>query len=199
VCQIAILEAFAGLEDRRRAGQRHTLALCLALFTLAITAGNQWLAIGDWITSYREQIELLKPQKIDCPLIALYVVLCYALIIPSILRVLLSFDVQPDAGETIGLDGKVLKGFISTWNEFRPHPAIMLVNAYIALVGLILEPFEVDAKTNEIKALPIWLKNWLFKELFSYLMPLPKNNLPVNFRQWQWLYCCSQREPTEFT
>lgn len=29
MCQIAIIEAFAGLEDpRRRAGQRHTLPLC---------------------------------------------------------------------------------------------------------------------------------------------------------------------------
>lgn len=34
VNQIAILEACAGLKDpRRRAGQRHTLPLCLALFT----------------------------------------------------------------------------------------------------------------------------------------------------------------------
>ncbi len=35
--QIAIIEAFNELEDpRRRAGQRHTLPLCLALFTLAM-------------------------------------------------------------------------------------------------------------------------------------------------------------------
>jgi len=131
----------------------------------------------------------IKAQKIDCPLIALYVVLCYALIIPSILRVLLSFDVQPDAGETIGLDGKVLKGLYQLENDnlnSDSHPAIMLVNAYIALADLILEPFEVDAKTNEIKALPILIEKLALQELFSYLMPLiPKNNLPVNFRQWQ--------------
>jgi predicted transposase YbfD/YdcC len=30
----------------------------------------------------------------------------------------------------------------------------MLVSAYIVERGLILEPFQVDAKTNEIKALP---------------------------------------------
>jgi len=58
----------------------------------------------------------IKAQK-NGPLIALYVVLCYALIIPSILRVLLSFDVQPDAGETIGLDGKVLKGLYQLEND----------------------------------------------------------------------------------
>ncbi|MEH2262092.1 hypothetical protein [Nostoc sp.] len=34
------------------------------------------------------------------------------------------------------------------------HPAIMLVSSYIVERGLILEPFQVDAKTNEIKALP---------------------------------------------
>ncbi len=39
---IEIIKAFAGLEDpRRRAGQRHNLPLCLALFTLAIAAGNK--------------------------------------------------------------------------------------------------------------------------------------------------------------
>ncbi|WP_293105140.1 hypothetical protein [Moorena sp. SIOASIH] len=37
VSQIAIIEAKAGLEyPRRRAGQRHTLPLCLPLFTLAM-------------------------------------------------------------------------------------------------------------------------------------------------------------------
>ena len=40
-----------------------------ALFTLAIAAGNKgFLAIGDWISSYREQlIELLKPEKNRLP------------------------------------------------------------------------------------------------------------------------------------
>ena len=34
VSKIAIVKAFTGLQDpRRRAGQRHTLPLCLALFT----------------------------------------------------------------------------------------------------------------------------------------------------------------------
>ena len=58
MCQITILEAFAGVEDpRRRAGQRHTLSICLALFTLVIAAGNRgFLAIGDWITSYRSSV-----------------------------------------------------------------------------------------------------------------------------------------------
>lgn len=68
--QLAIIEAFAAVQDpRRRAGQRHTLPLCLALFTLAIAAGNKgFLAIGDWIVSYHEQlIDLLKPAKNRLP------------------------------------------------------------------------------------------------------------------------------------
>lgn len=37
--QLPIVEAFADLPDTRRtAGQRHTQALCLALFTLAVAA-----------------------------------------------------------------------------------------------------------------------------------------------------------------
>ncbi|MDJ0743762.1 MAG: hypothetical protein QNJ32_10415 [Xenococcaceae cyanobacterium MO_167.B27] len=42
MAEIAIVEVFAGLPDRRRKqGQRHSLPLCLALFTLAVAAGNQ--------------------------------------------------------------------------------------------------------------------------------------------------------------
>ncbi|NEQ87893.1 MAG: hypothetical protein F6K26_50345 [Moorea sp. SIO2I5] len=49
--QPAIVAAFADLPDSRRtAGQRHSQALCLALFTLAVAAGNRgFLAIGDWL------------------------------------------------------------------------------------------------------------------------------------------------------
>jgi hypothetical protein len=37
-------------DKRRKQGTRHSLQLCLALFTLAVAAGNQgFLAIGDWL------------------------------------------------------------------------------------------------------------------------------------------------------
>ncbi|NEO65472.1 MAG: ISAs1 family transposase [Moorea sp. SIO4G2] len=168
--QIAIIEAFAGLEDpRRRAGQRHTLSLCLALFTLAIAAGNKgFLAIGDWISSYREQlIELLKPPKNRLP--------SYSTVRRALLHInpeqysrclAQFFNVQPVSGETIGLDGKVLKGSYQIENDnpnSDSHPAIMLVSSYIVERGLILEPFEVDAKTNEIKALPQLIKKLALK------------------------------------
>jgi hypothetical protein len=61
------------------------------------------------------------------------------------------FDVQPNFGETIGVDGKVLKGSYQLEDDnlnSDSHPAIMLVSAYVVERGLILEPFEVDAKTN---------------------------------------------------
>jgi hypothetical protein len=46
---LAIVEAFRGLPDNRRGvGRRHHQALCLALFTLAISAGCRgFLAIQD--------------------------------------------------------------------------------------------------------------------------------------------------------
>lgn len=159
--QPAIIEAFAEIEDlRRKAGQRHTLPLCLALFTLAIAAGNKgFLAIGDWIASYREQlIDLLKPPKNRLPSYStirrtlLY--LDYEQYSACLARF---FGVQPKVGETIGLDGKSLRGSYQLEDDnpyCEAHRAIMLVSAYIVERGLILEPFEVDAKTNEIKAIP---------------------------------------------
>jgi len=59
--EIAILEVFTGFPDRRRKqGKRQALPLCLALFTLAVAAGNQgFLAIGDWLKSYKQQLKEL--------------------------------------------------------------------------------------------------------------------------------------------
>jgi DDE_Tnp_1-associated len=59
--QLAIIEAFADLSDTRRtAGQRHQQALCLALFTLAVAAGNRgFLAIGDWLKAYHDELVAL--------------------------------------------------------------------------------------------------------------------------------------------
>ena len=40
--QVAILKAFSDMPDARRTqGKRHSIALCLAIFTLAVAAGNQ--------------------------------------------------------------------------------------------------------------------------------------------------------------
>ncbi len=68
--RIEILEAFADLPDVRRAsGKRHHMTLCLALFTLAVTAGNRgFLSIGDWLRCYqRDLIDLFKPPKDRLP------------------------------------------------------------------------------------------------------------------------------------
>lgn len=83
--RIEILEAFAELPDTRQAsGKRHQMTLCLALFTLAVTAGNRgFLAIGDWLNSYRcDLIELFHPPKQRLP--------SYS----TIRRVLLTLDYQ---------------------------------------------------------------------------------------------------------
>jgi len=162
--QLAIVEAFKELPDpRRSAGQRHHQALCLALFTLAVTAGNHgFLAIGDWLKAYHDELLVLfKPPKNRLP--------SYS----TIRRVLLNldyrcysaclarfFEIQPLPEETIAVDGKVLRGSyeaISDAPQVVSHPAIMLVSAYIVERGFILVPDEVDSKTNEIKALPAFI------------------------------------------
>jgi hypothetical protein len=163
--RLEILEAFTELPDVRQAsGKRHQMTLCLALFTLAVTAGNRgFLAIGDWLNSYhRDLIELFDPPKQRLP--------SYS----TIRRVLLKvdyqaysaalarfFEVDPLPGETLAVDGKVLRGSyqLETDNpDSPPHPAIQLVSAYLVERGFILEPYQVDSKTNEIKALPEFIK-----------------------------------------
>jgi DDE_Tnp_1-associated len=163
--QLAIVEAFANLPDTRRtAGQRHTQALCLALFTLAVAAGNRgFLAIGDWLNAYHDElVNLFQPAKGRLP--------SYSTIRRTLLRIeyqtysaCLSrfFSIQPLPGETIATDGKVLRGSYEALSDdpsVDSHPAIMLVSAYIVERGLILEPYEVSSKTNEITALPVFIQ-----------------------------------------
>jgi len=51
--------------------------------------------------------------------------------------------------------------------------------------GLILEPYEVDAKTNEITALPEFIKTLgLKKVVFAFDAISTQKNLPGDYRQW---------------
>ncbi|MEL7352590.1 MAG: transposase family protein, partial [Cyanobacteria bacterium J06560_5] len=68
--QLEILSVFSEIPDTRHSlGKRHHIALCLALFTLSIAAGNQgFLAIGDWLKSYEaELLKLFNPPKRRLP------------------------------------------------------------------------------------------------------------------------------------
>ena len=67
------------------------------------------------------------------------------------------FKIEPQSGETIALDGKVLRGSdtIETGaHRTESHLAIQLVTVYLVERGLILTPQQVDCKTNEINAIP---------------------------------------------
>ena len=157
--EVSILEAFVGMPDhRRKQGTRHSLQLCLALFTLAVAAGNHgFLAIGDWLKSHREELqELFEVKRIPS----------YSTIRRALLglnyedysaRLAQFFEITPLAGETLAVDGKVLRGsyLLSKDNpDCEPHKAITLVSAYLVERGLILQPEEVENKSNEIKAVP---------------------------------------------
>lgn len=162
---LAIVEAFQELPDPRRgAGRRHRQALCIALFTLAVSAGCRgFLSISDWLDSYREELlTLFEPPKNRLP--------SYS----TIRRVLLTldyeayslclakfFEIEPLPGETVALDGKVLRGSYlleTPASTAESHPAIQLVTVYVVERGLILPIQPVDKKSNEITALPPVLK-----------------------------------------
>ena len=161
--EIAILGAFEGMPDKRRKqGTRHSLQLGLALFTLSVAAGNQgFLAMGDWLNYHADELkELFGVDRIPS----------YS----AIRRILLGTDAQdysqrvgqffgitPHAGETLSLDGKSLRGSYHVGKDDElgdSHPAIMLVTAYLVERGLILEPYQVALSSNEITALPPFIK-----------------------------------------
>ncbi len=167
---IAILEAFTDLPDpRRKAGQRHQQTLCLALFTLAITAGNRgFLAIGDWLNAYHtELVEIFAPPKDRLPSYSTIRRVLLELDYPEYSACLARFfGITPLAGETVATDGKTLQGSDQLEDDnphSEPHPAIMLVSAYLVERGLILAPYQVERKSNEITALPEFIKQLALK------------------------------------
>ncbi len=168
--QPAILQVFTQLEDpRRRAGQRHSQALCLALFTLAVAAGNQgFLAIGDWLKSYQEPLlAWFQPPKGRLPSYSTIRRILLNVDYPAYSQCLAEFfQISPEVGETLAVDGKVLKGSYLREDDnlhCEPHKAIMLVSAYLVERGLILPCYEVESKTNEITALPKFIEQLALK------------------------------------
>jgi hypothetical protein len=123
-----------------------------------VTAGNQgFLAIADWLKSYSEELkELFEVKRIPS----------YSTIRRALLgldyedysaRLANFLEIKPLAGETLALDGKVLRGsyLLSEDNLYcEAHKAIKLVTAYLVERGLILRPEEVENKSNEITAIP---------------------------------------------
>ena len=121
----------------------------------ASRAGNQgFLAIGDWLKSYGEELkELFEVKRIPS----------YSTIRRALLgldyedysaRLASFFEIKPLAGETLALDGKALRGsyLLSENNPYcEPHKAITLVTAYLVERGLILKPEEVENKSNEMQ------------------------------------------------
>jgi DDE_Tnp_1-associated len=167
---LALVDAFKDLPDpRRKQGSRHEQALCLAIFTMAIAAGCRgFLSMGDWLNNHKPQLlELFCPPKGRLP--------SYS----TIRRVLLELDykdydrclarffkITPEAGETIGMDGKAARGSYNretTASTTEAHPAIQLVTVYLVERGLIMELQQVDKKSNEITAIPLVLKEFAQK------------------------------------
>ena len=162
---LAIVEAFQDLPDARRgAGRRHDQALCLSLFTLAVSAGCRgFLAISDWLSSYRKELlELFSPPKDRLPSYSTIRRVLLNLDYEAYSRCLANFfEIEPLAGETVAMDGKVLRHSCvcdTPASTTEPHRAIQLVSVYVVERGLILPIQPVDKKSNEITALPPVLK-----------------------------------------
>ena len=168
--QAAIIEVFTDVPDsRRKAGQRHSVSLCLALFTLAVAAGNRgFLAIGAWIEAY--QSELIELLGVDNKRLPSY---------STIRRVVLQLDYYKYAqciAKFVGirnLSEENIAGVMQTLKQYEQqhqenpnlasHPAILLLCDYLNDQGLIIDPQEIDTKPYGIKGLPEFIKNMALK------------------------------------
>ena len=194
--EIAILKAFEGMPDyRRKQGTRHSLQLCLALFTLAVAAGNQgFLAIGDWLKYHHDELKDLFGVERIPSYSAIRRILLRVDYLDYAARLAKFFGVKPEIGETISLDGKTLKGSYLVQEDnpsSEPHPAIILVTAYVVERGLILPPLQVNYGSNEITALPDLIKNLAVRGVvFSFDAINTQKNTSDNHFYLQPLYSC---------
>lgn len=163
--ELEILSAFSGLADPRgNNGKQHEQTLCIAIFTLAVFAGCRGInAMGDWVKGYRDDLAtLFEPRKDRLPSYSTLRRVMLGIDYQAYGACLSSFfEVNPQAGETVAMDGKVLRGSyeVGAVDGTAPsHPAIQLVTSYIVERGLILESIAVDCKSNEITALPLVVK-----------------------------------------
>jgi hypothetical protein len=167
--KLAIIEAFEGMPDRRRKqGRRHSLELCIALFTIAVAAGNQgFLAMGDWLKYHTEELKKIFGVESIPSYSAIRRVLLYVNYQDYGERLGKFLGIKVQQGETISLDGKTIRGSYQLQENnnpmSEPHPAIILVSAYIAERGLILPPRQVEFGSNEIVTLPEIIKDLAIK------------------------------------
>lgn len=83
------------------------------------------------------------------------------------------------------MDGKTLKrSYVVQENNptSAPHPAIILVTAYVVERGLILPPRQVEYNSNEISAVPELIKDLALKGVvfaFDSMNTQKKRSLPL--------------------
>jgi hypothetical protein len=116
--------------------------------------------MGDWMRSYHEQlVELLKPQKRLPSYSTLRRALLHIDVEQYTACLAKFFEIKPECGETIALDGKLRGSYLIEDDNPNLTSSNHVSKCLYCGAGLILEPFEVDAKTNEIKALPALIQN----------------------------------------
>jgi hypothetical protein len=95
------------------------------------------------------------------------------------------FEIHPLRGETIALDGKVLRGSYNVEtpaSKTESHRAIQLVTVYVVDWGLILPIQPVDKKSNEITALLPVLKELAHRGVvFAFDALNTQKNLRANY------------------
>ena len=94
------------------------------------------------------------------------------------------FEIEPLAGDTIALDGKVLRGSYlldTPASTTESHRAIQLVTVYVVERGWILPIQPVDKKSNEITALPPVLKALAHRGVFAFDALNTQKNMSANY------------------
>jgi hypothetical protein len=185
--ELEILNAFSGLTDPRGSnGKQHEQTLCIVICTLAVFTSCRGInAMGDWVKGCRDDlVSLFEPRKGRLP--------SYS----TLRRVMLGIDYQaygaclssffeatPQAGETVAMDGKVLRGSYEVGavdGRAPSHPAIQRVTSYRVERGLILESIAVDCKSNEITALPLVVKRLAEQGVKGVVFAFDALNTPKN-------------------
>jgi predicted transposase YbfD/YdcC len=139
-------------DPRKARGIRYSLPVMLSLLVLAKLCGEDELSgMADWLRLREHQLtEWLNLPRRTLPHLTTYQRLLAQLDLLEVEQVVSQFFQKQPAAGVVSLDGKTLRGTLSTGQTQGTH----LLAAYAVEQGVVLHQMAVESKTNEITAAP---------------------------------------------
>lgn len=158
-CSVRLQDHFVSLNDPRRRKVTYPLVNVVTIAVCAVICGaDDFVAIATWGRLKRDWLATILDLKAGIPSHDRFNAIFQALDPGAFEKCLLSWIAElheATAGQVVAIDGKTLRG---SFDKASGKSAIHMVSAWATADRLSLGQVVVDAKSNEITAIPALLK-----------------------------------------